>query len=258
MGIREDIAAYTELFKDAMAVQQREGNVDPHFAAKYQQRVVEGDWSGLVDGIRTPQATATATPYGQQQGSFSSSRANGVAAPRVSTPKLATEKQLAFVTKLLAERETEHGARLQAEVNSGQLTSKKASELIDWLLKAPRKAEELTITRAGTLRNGVVTVQATAVEITEGFYELAGTAYKVQLNLAGTSLYGKKLVEGRWEYVPGVVGVLTRGNAVPLTEELAAKLGHLYGTCVICNRRLTDEESIAKGIGPVCASKQGW
>ena len=42
-----------------------------------------------------------------------------------------------------------------------------------------------------------------------------------------------------------------------LTEDTAAKLGKLYGTCVICNRRLTDEQSIERGIGPICLEK-GW
>ncbi len=34
--------------------------------------------------------------------------------------------------------------------------------------------------------------------------------------------------------------------------------GHRTGDCGICNRRLSDPESVARGIGPVCAAKYGW
>ena len=245
--IAAEIAAYRAMMQDAK--EWRDAHPEDASAkldAIYDEVIVQGDESRLyaLAGVRAP-ANAVAAPA-----SYSSSAAAGRPTPRVTTVKLASDKQVAFLTRLLTERETAHAARLQAEVNSGELTSKKASELITWLLNAPRVTAPTPVASS--------TPAAPVVTITDGFYELDGTAYKVQLNLAGTKLYGKKLVEGTWEYVAGVVGVLTRGNAQPLSEELAAKLGHLYGTCVICNRRLTDEGSIAKGIGPVCAAKQGW
>jgi hypothetical protein len=38
----------------------------------------------------------------------------------------------------------------------------------------------------------------------------------------------------------------------------SAAYGKLTGTCGVCGRHLEDEESVARGIGPVCAEKQGW
>jgi hypothetical protein len=38
----------------------------------------------------------------------------------------------------------------------------------------------------------------------------------------------------------------------------AIAYGKLTGTCSICGRRLENEESVAAGIGPICANKQGW
>lgn len=35
----------------------------------------------------------------------------------------------------------------------------------------------------------------------------------------------------------------------------AAAYGHLVGRCGVCNARLEDEQSVARGIGPVCAQK---
>lgn len=102
--------------------------------------------------------------------------------------------------------------------------------------------------------------------------ELVRTRYdyvKVQLNQSGTRRYAKRLhvvqelVEGTiqvtsatWEFEPGLMSKIRPSHI--LTEEQAAEFGKLYGWCCICGRRLTNEESIARGIGPVCAGKQGW
>ena len=40
-----------------------------------------------------------------------------------------------------------------------------------------------------------------------------------------------------------------------LTLEEAKKFGAVYGVCAMCGRTLTDETSIANGIGPICAGK---
>lgn len=38
----------------------------------------------------------------------------------------------------------------------------------------------------------------------------------------------------------------------------AARYGHEIGKCGICGRKLTNDESRARGIGPICAEKWGW
>lgn len=38
----------------------------------------------------------------------------------------------------------------------------------------------------------------------------------------------------------------------------AIAYGKKFGRCAVCNRELTDEESIERGIGPVCADRMGW
>lgn len=44
--------------------------------------------------------------------------------------------------------------------------------------------------------------------------------------------------------------------AAPAVEVLSdAKYGSLYGICCVCGRTLTDESSIAAGIGPICSQK---
>lgn len=34
--------------------------------------------------------------------------------------------------------------------------------------------------------------------------------------------------------------------------------GRMTGNCAICSRQLTDPDSVAAGIGPICATKMGW
>jgi hypothetical protein len=41
-------------------------------------------------------------------------------------------------------------------------------------------------------------------------------------------------------------------------ETAAIAYGRQFGVCAICNRDLTDPESVQRGIGPVCAEKFGW
>jgi len=41
-------------------------------------------------------------------------------------------------------------------------------------------------------------------------------------------------------------------------KEAALQYGHQIGRCSVCNRTLTNENSIAAGIGPKCAGDRGW
>jgi hypothetical protein len=88
-----------------------------------------------------------------------------------------------------------------------------------------------------------------------GFYLKDDTVYRVVPNQAKTRTYAKRLDfdTGRWRYAGGIVGTLTADDR--LSEADAARLGHQYGICVLCARELSDPESVARGIGPVCARR---
>lgn len=98
-------------------------------------------------------------------------------------------------------------------------------------------------------------MKAMALEITEGFYVNNIGIFKVQQALKSDNLYAKKFdpKTKKWEYFPGAVTKLR--PETKMSMEQAADFGHLYGQCIVCSRRLTDEKSISKGIGPVCAGK---
>ena len=97
----------------------------------------------------------------------------------------------------------------------------------------------------------------------EGMFKAPdGTIYKVQRAVHGSGrLYAKRLVvtgglEGEFVMAPGAYSRIDPAWRMSLAE--AAAFGSLYGFCVRCGRTLTDEISIANGIGPVCAGRGKW
>lgn len=103
----------------------------------------------------------------------------------------------------------------------------------------------------------------TSPVIEAGMYKLGTDIYKVQKVVHGSgNLYAKRLVPGTefgdkatFEYAPGMVSRLDADDKLSLDE--AKAFGALYGTCCNCGRTLTDETSIAAGIGPICAQGFG-
>lgn len=157
----------------------------------------------------------------------------------------ATEKQISFIARLVRDRDTSGMEQQLAEarelVMARTLSTRVASDLIEALLGAPRVQLEPSVT--------------------EGMYRTAdGTIYKVQHAVHGSGhLYAKRLVldayTDTWvfEYAPSAVRHLTLDER--LTLEQAKEFGALYGSCAVCGRTLTNEASIAEGIGPVCAGR---
>lgn len=66
--------------------------------------------------------------------------------------------------------------------------------------------------------------------------------------------YGLQAPDGR--YRGKIEAQLTTILADP--KAASAAYGQLTGHCGVCNRVLEDAVSVARGIGPICATKQGW
>lgn len=68
----------------------------------------------------------------------------------------------------------------------------------------------------------------------------------------GKMMNGRFLAKITGEYVQEILNIARdpKGEAI--------KHGHLTGRCAICSRKLSDSESTARGMGPVCAAKYGW
>lgn len=163
----------------------------------------------------------------------------------------ATDKQIRFLTTLLSDRDIESltGANYERAFDlatgSGKFIGKReASSLIDALLHTPRND------------------RPTVSEVPEGIHALDQAdgsieVRKVQVAKNGSGRkYGKVLDAdtGRWDYA-GQRGLRGLSDDTLMTREQAERFGALYGMCGVCGATLTDEDSIERGIGPVCATR---
>lgn len=95
--------------------------------------------------------------------------------------------------------------------------------------------------------------QTNKLGASEGIYLNQQGVFKLYTTQSGY-LFAKKLQQdGTWVGVPGAANKLR--PETKMTLEQAKHYGKMYGMCMACGRTLTDEDSIAAGIGPVCAGK---
>lgn len=152
----------------------------------------------------------------------------------------ATEKQVAFIRRLREERGIDVNDPLP-----GGATKRSASAYIEKLLAMPKQVDR-GLRREPPEGIHVIFRGDTPMEI-----------YKVQVAVHGSGRkYAKALnmETGEFEYA-GRRPLFSLSKNTLMTLEQAKTFGHLYGMCVRCGATLTDEKSIAMGIGPVCAGK---
>lgn len=163
----------------------------------------------------------------------------------------ATEKQLAFLRKLMDERSLSY-----EEETLAKLSKRDASSLIDTLIKTPKS-------------KAPAAPRTPSAEITEGMYRNpeTGEIFKVQRAVHGSGhLYAKRLWVEKDEETGETYAefVMARGVIFKLrpewkmTFEDAKAFGALYGVCCSCSLDLTNEDSIFNGYGRKCASNHGW
>lgn len=97
-----------------------------------------------------------------------------------------------------------------------------------------------------------------------GLHATDQVVYRVRENKAGTSRYAERLTTAhdreidptlpKWVY-EGRAPLARLGEATVLTLDQAKAHGTGYGVCVVCGALLEDPQSVAAGIGPVCAAK---
>lgn len=94
--------------------------------------------------------------------------------------------------------------------------------------------------------------------VTTGMYQVNDRIFKVLPSRASERHYAKELVgESQtgfgFEYARGAMRMIRPEHR--MTAAQAAEFGKLTGSCCCCGRLLTDPNSIADGIGPVCKDK---
>lgn len=95
-------------------------------------------------------------------------------------------------------------------------------------------------------------------ELAECMYRVGEDIFKVYYTRGDAErapqLVAKQLIEGHFEYKgKKPLSFIKAEHRMTLDE--AKEYGKVTGTCCQCGRLLTNEESIAAGIGPICATK---
>lgn len=162
-------------------------------------------------------------------------RASG-AASAARPERKATERQVEFLADLLNERAHAYGE----DLDPAELTAARASALITELRDAPRAkvaAHGIREGRYAYTTDGGAT--ADHYRITRGGKIMTWTA------------------SGEYPYTgKGLNEALTWIKENP--REAAALFGQLTESCGRCGRELSDDDSRARGLGPICAGKSDW
>lgn len=185
-------------------------------------------WSLMLEGTLTSSQASTIINRLKD-------RALTAETEKAKATRMATDNQKKYVRSLLETKVWEKA------VNVETLTFDEVGELIDALKDAPRKPRTETY------------------KAEDGIYFYEGRYVKVQVALYGSGRRYTKVFDTdteSWEREGNLLGKLKAEHK--LTEEQAKRWGDLYGTCIKCGRALTDEESIDRGVGPICAEKLGF
>ena len=178
--------------------------------------------------------------------------------------ELATDKQTSYLRSLLESREmpADSGVtadRLHQYITDGKITKLCASQWIRFMKgqpegqKIPTQANDFPNVPAGRYALRALNVSALGNEIlfykidrpTEGKW--AGRLFVKRMESDEEILVKDTMQRSR---------ILARIAEDP--EGASALYGREIGCCGICNKTLTNDESRARGIGPVCAGKVGW
>jgi Family of unknown function (DUF6011) len=156
------------------------------------------------------------------------------AKPAAARPaRMATERQQDFLANLLVERDHTYG-----EIDPATVTFDAARTMLDALMAAPRAKVAAHGIAEGRYAHSVDGGQ------TADHYRVTRTG-RIKVWTAG----------GEWPYNGALNAALQwiRDNQ----REAASLFGRLTETCGRCGRPLSDDDSRARGLGPVCAGK-GW
>lgn len=147
--------------------------------------------------------------------------------------QLATDRQVSYITALQA----------RAGVTAGVPTSLTASEASALIQKLKGEVAPIAFATPAPL-------------VAEGVYRRSadGVMFRVQTSRESNNRYAKLLLpSGGWGYEKGAIYTLKADERLSVAELSAWGLS--TGVCAICGKLLSTAESIARGIGPVCASR---
>jgi hypothetical protein len=166
----------------------------------------------------------------------------------------ASESQLEFIHDLSQKHEmSDEQAEFIARVHLGgrKLTKGEASRIIDGLKACPKKQVSRDWPDVPAGRYAVVDPMDDVLK----FYHVDKPT---EGKWAGYTFLNVRASDERYpikntEHKKSIMTEISKNPA-----EASMRYGRELGKCGICGRTLTDEQSRARGIGPICAAKEGW
>lgn len=175
---------------------------------------------------------------------------------RTTTPaRPITDRQVTFIESLAAQLDPSVAASLLidsfAVVSIRDLSVQQASRFIDVIRPLSDAARAKVRSEERVVREAVAAVTG----LTLGIYQNGDRVYRVYPNQKGTVLLAKlwDTTTHEWVYVGAAARFVT--GEMRMTEAGAKEFGDTWGVCAWCGRTLSDPESLARGIGPVCARR---
>jgi hypothetical protein len=162
-----------------------------------------------------------------------------------------TEKQSAFIDSLLEGREIPADYVIKLAELRPNLDRVAASTIIEQLLGMPKKATSWIVPDT----------------IPDGRYAIVGTDntwrfFRVTTSRNNGRRYVQKVLgspgDFRYTRVSAADWRFAVAEIVKDPALASQAFGMQVGACGICGSPLTDPESIARGIGPICAKKYDW
>lgn len=156
----------------------------------------------------------------------------------------ATDAQVKYLRDLLATRviDANYRAMIEERIADGTLDKALASDAISAFRIAPKAAAK------------------PAPSVAEGMYRKDGVIFRVHRSRESGNLYAKRLEldltgSGKPSFVYARGAIMGLSDAHKMSREDAKAFGVETGICCVCGAFLTDERSVAEGIGPVCAKR---
>jgi hypothetical protein len=164
---------------------------------------------------------------------------------RPNAVRMASQGQKGFIASLNSQIKDPGYQISEADINS--VTFAEVNDVLN-LLKSIIKAER----EDNANKNNT----PTKTEVTEGAYWYGELIARVQRSRQSNNLYVKLETgkgTGKFEYAPGVIRQIKAENM--LTAEEMKAYAEVHHHCGDCGRKLTNKDSIAYGIGPICREK---
>lgn len=187
--------------------------------------------------------------------------------------KPATDKQLNWLKDLVAERDHDNLNVQMAEVmlaHRDSINTVTASAAITELLKLPKVHKPAPVAVAApaapAVKKGYDLGIYDSMPGTDDTVFVNGRYFILYVNTHGYTV-AKRLYKSydtksgySWRKYSkyAVTNMIDQGKAVRLEKGVIAALGKKFNMCMCCGAMLTDPQSVADGIGPVCGAKFGY